>query len=88
MPYVEPSQESVTRGNYPLSRRLYLYVNRAPNEPFPPVTLEFLKFINSRRGQAMVAVTGSYPLSTAQVARNVQNLNAPPAGAPLTAGKP
>jgi phosphate transport system substrate-binding protein len=88
MPYVEPAQESVMRGNYPLSRRLYLYVNRAPNEPFPPVILEFLKFINSRRGQAMVAATGSYPISGAQASRNLQNLIAPPAGAPRTAGKP
>lgn len=84
MPFVEPTQESVTRGNYPLSRRLYLYINRAPDENVSAVITEFLKFVNSRRGQAMVATTGSYPISVGMVARNLQNLMTPPAGAPVT----
>ena len=85
MPFVEPTRESVTRGNYPLSRRLYLYVNRVPNEPLAPVIVEFLKFANSKRGQATVAATGGYPISVSVAARNLQNLLGPPAATPLTA---
>lgn len=87
MPFVEPSKDSVTRGVYPLSRRLYLYVNRPPDEPLQPLIVEFLKFVNSRRGQSMVATTGSYPISAAQAARNLQNLVGASTGMPVTAVK-
>jgi len=85
MPFVEPTQESVARGNYPMSRRLYLYVNRGPNEKPLPVLLEFLKFVNTQRGQAVVIAAGSYPISAAQAARNLQTLLGTPPGVPLTA---
>ncbi len=33
-----------TRGKYPLSRFLYVYVNKAPNKPLDPLRREFIKF--------------------------------------------
>ena len=58
-------------GPYPLSRPLYLYVNKDPKEHWEPKILEFLRFINSREGQETVARTGIYPLSALQVAHNL-----------------
>jgi phosphate transport system substrate-binding protein len=62
-PPVAPSVESVMDGKYPLSRPLYVYVNKDPKEEWDPKILEFLRFINSREGQETVARAGVYPLS-------------------------
>jgi phosphate transport system substrate-binding protein len=74
MPFVTPSAESATNGTYPLSRRLYLYVNKAPNAEWNPVLLEFMKFVNSREGQTTVVRANAYPLPPAQVAKNLRIL--------------
>ena len=74
MSYIEPSAENVTSGTYPLSRHLYLYVNKAPDKNLHPVVLEFLKFVNSRQGQQAVIKAGVYPLTSTQVARNLGTL--------------
>jgi phosphate transport system substrate-binding protein len=76
MPFVEPTRESVTTGNYPLGRQLYLYLNHQPNEQLPPLIAEFLKFVNSQEGQQIVVRAGLYPLSPIQVARNLKVINA------------
>ena len=70
-PAIAPSIESVMDGQYPLSRPLYLYVNKDPKEQWEPKILEFLRFINSREGQETVARTGIYPLSAPQVTHNL-----------------
>lgn len=74
MPYVKPSPDSASNGTYPLSRHLYLYVNKAPDAELKPAILEFLKFVNSREGQETVVKAGAYPLSLAVIARNLQGL--------------
>lgn len=68
---VAPSVEAVMQGQYPLSRPLYLYVNKDPKDGWEPKILEFLRFINSREGQETVARSGVYPLSSEQVGRNL-----------------
>ena len=70
-PAISPSIESVMDGQYPLSRPLYLYVNKDPKEDWDPKILEFLRFINSREGQETVARAGIYPLSSRQVSENL-----------------
>ncbi len=83
MPYIRPSAESASNGTYPLSRLLYLYARKAPGSELEPVTLEFLKFANSREGQEVVLKEGAYALSAAQVAANLQTLTGsavPPLG--------
>jgi phosphate transport system substrate-binding protein len=84
-PFIAPSAESATSGAYPLSRKLYLYAKRDPRSGLDPAALEFLKFINSREGQAAVAKAGAYPLPAAQTATNVQLLTGVPQSAPLIA---
>lgn len=74
---VYPTSESVARGNYPLSRPLYLYVNQDPNAEFESVLLAFLRYINSPRGQSIVASAKAYPLTQVLVAKNAQLLKGP-----------
>ncbi|BCA54634.1 Phosphate ABC transporter, periplasmic phosphate-binding protein [Nitrospira sp. KM1] len=69
-PYIFPTAETVMSGEYPLSRPLYLYVNKNPSKVWDPKALEFLRFINSREGQETVSRTGVYPLSSSQLASN------------------
>ena len=69
-----PSAESVSNGQYPLARPLYLYVNKNPKEKLDPVVGEFLKFVNSRQGQETVARANFYPLTAAQISKNLELL--------------
>ena len=74
-PFVQPASETVASGQYPLSRTLYLYVNKAPKEQVAPIIQEFLKFINTRQGQDAVAKAGVYPLTPRQAAGNLTKLD-------------
>lgn len=69
-----PSVDTVTSGTYPLGRSLYLYVKKNPNDKLNPFVAEFLSFVNSRQGQETVARASFYPLTGAQVAKNLQDL--------------
>jgi phosphate transport system substrate-binding protein len=73
-PFVMPDQESVLSGRYPLSRPLYLYVNKTPDKAFDPKVLEFLRFANSREGQETIASGGVFPLTAERIAANLQLL--------------
>ena len=53
---------NVTSGKYPLSRFLYIYVNRAPGKPLDPLVKEYLKLIMSKEGQEVVVKDGYLPL--------------------------
>lgn len=61
--YVEPTYENVASGKYPLSRFLFVYVNKEPNKALDPLTGEFLKFVLSKEGQEIVVKDGYYPMS-------------------------
>lgn len=65
--YIEPTQANILSGAYPLSRYLYVYVNKNPNRELSPIEREFIRFIFSQQGQALVAKDGYLPI-TAQVA--------------------
>ncbi|MDX5298729.1 MAG: phosphate-binding protein, partial [Gammaproteobacteria bacterium] len=61
-------------GNFPLSRFLYIYVNKAPNKPLEPVVAEFMKLIMSKQGQEVVVKDGYVPLPAAVAERTLQEL--------------
>lgn len=61
--YVKPSQENILSGKYPLSRYLYVYVNKHPTKPLSPIESEFIRFIFSAQGQAQVKQEGYIPIS-------------------------
>ena len=66
-PFVAPTYTNVASAAYPLSRLVYLNVNRAPGKPLAPALAEFLRFIVSRQGQQVVRDQAIYlPLRAAQ----------------------
>jgi phosphate transport system substrate-binding protein len=61
----EATSENAYAGDYPLSRFLLIYVNKAPNKPLDPLTGEFLKLVLSREGQESVLKDGYFPITSA-----------------------
>ncbi len=72
--YVEATIENSVNGRYPLSRFLYVYVNKHPNKPLAPMEGEFLRFILSSDGQKIVQKDGYIPLPVAVVEQNLAKL--------------
>jgi phosphate transport system substrate-binding protein len=60
--FVEATHENAVNQKYPLSRYLYVYVNKAPNKPLDPVAAEFIKSVLSQQGQQAVLKDGYVPL--------------------------
>jgi len=54
------TKETVTSSAYPLARGVYIYINRGKDKPVDPKVKEFLRFILSREGQALVQKEGDY----------------------------
>ncbi|PKM10355.1 MAG: phosphate-binding protein [Gammaproteobacteria bacterium HGW-Gammaproteobacteria-10] len=72
--FVLPTPENVIAGTYPLARFLYIYVNKKPNEPLPPLELEFMKMVLSKAGQQVVIKDGYIPLPANIVEKILTNL--------------
>jgi len=70
----EASEENAVSGKYPLARVLYVYVNKAPNKPLPPMEAEFFKMVLSKVGQEVVVKDGYIPLPSAMVAKELAKL--------------
>jgi len=60
--FVDATPENSVKGKYPLSRYLYVYVNKHPNKPLSPLELEFLRLVLSKVGQQVVVKDGYIPL--------------------------
>jgi phosphate transport system substrate-binding protein len=73
-PFFEGTYEEVTTGKYPLSRFLFIYVNKNPSKPLDPLQLEFLKLILSKEGQEVVVKDGYMPLTAAQVKQELAKI--------------
>ena len=61
-PFVAATPENAIKGTYPLSRFLYVYVNKHPNKPLPPLEREFIKLVLAKAGQNVVVKDGYIPL--------------------------
>lgn len=68
---IPASFEAAVTGEYPLSRFLYVYINKAPNKPLSPLDREFIKLILSKPGQEVVVKDGYIPLPAKVVARQM-----------------
>lgn len=73
-PFVEASAEKAITGEYPLSRFLYVYVNKHPNKPLAPMEREFLKLVLSKSGQQVVIKDGYIPLPAKVVEAELKKL--------------
>ncbi len=58
-PAIEPTEENVVSGRYPIWRYLYIYVNPAVDTG---EVADYLKWIRSKEGQKIVKDVGYYPL--------------------------
>lgn len=68
---VAATPESAISGDYPLTRFLYIYVNKPPETSIPPSEREFLRLVLSPEGQAIVGKDGYISLSPQMAAREL-----------------
>jgi phosphate transport system substrate-binding protein len=61
--FITTDADNVYAGKYPLSRFLYVYVNQPPNKAVDPLVKQFLAFVLSQQGQAIVVKDGYLPLT-------------------------
>jgi phosphate transport system substrate-binding protein len=69
--YVEATPENALAGKYPLARFLYIYVNKHPNDPLPPLESEFIKMVLSKNGQNIVIKDGYIPMPAKVASRQL-----------------
>ncbi|GAB2998198.1 PstS family phosphate ABC transporter substrate-binding protein [Psychrosphaera aestuarii] len=72
--YITASMENAVTGKYPLSRFLYVYVNKHPNKPLAPMEAEFVKMILSQAGQQIVEKDGYVPVPANVVEKQLKLL--------------
>jgi phosphate transport system substrate-binding protein len=73
-PFYGESYENVLARKYPLSRFLYVYVNKAPGKPLDPLVREFCGFVLSKEGQEIVVKDGFFPLTSGVVSEELAKL--------------
>lgn len=73
---VTPDADSIRSGRYPWARPLYIYVNKPPGKPLPPLVDAFLHQVLSAQGQQRVSEAGYLPLSPAQRAQALAAIEA------------
>src|SRR5262245_6426775 len=71
----EAVASNVYSTKYPISRALFVYVNKAPGQPLAPAVKEFLSYILSQEGQEIVVKGGFVPLTAAMVTEYRAKLN-------------
>ena len=75
-PFILPTVETVYRHTYPLSRYVYIFLNRPPGTKLEPKTKEFLKLVLSKQGQDVVAAERVFmPLLPAVVKEELAKLD-------------
>lgn len=75
LPFVAATADNATDGSYPLSRYLYLYINKRPDTPLTPMEREFVRMVLSRTGQALVVKDGYVPLPAHVAQRELARLD-------------
>jgi phosphate transport system substrate-binding protein len=72
--YVAANPGNAIDGSYPLSRFLYVYVNKEPGKPLSPLTREFIALVLSREGQEVVVKDGYIPLPAVVAEREISKI--------------
>ena len=73
-----PSYENIVSGRYPLVRPMRIVFQRKPDGSMNPVVRQLLRFAVSRRGQRIIAIADSYPLTLEQQQQALQVIGEPP----------
>ena len=71
---VDATIENAYAGDFPITRFLYVYLNKKPGTKLDPVRGEFVKFVLSKQGQSGVIKDGYYPIPSAVVAEDLKVL--------------
>jgi len=66
--------ENAYSGEYPLSRFLFVYINRAPGKALDPLVLEFIRMICSKEGQEVVVKDGYFPIPASVATEELQKV--------------
>ncbi|VAX12006.1 Phosphate ABC transporter, periplasmic phosphate-binding protein PstS (TC 3.A.1.7.1) [hydrothermal vent metagenome] len=74
-PFIDATPENAIKGTYPLARFLYLYVNKHPNKPLPPLEREFIKMVLSKSGQVTVVKDGYIPLPVKVARKEIRKVH-------------
>ena len=69
-PYFKGTFDEVASMKYPLSRFIYIFVNRPPGKPLDRLLREFLNFVLSREGQDALVKEGFFLPLSAEFVRN------------------
>ncbi|MGX2042022.1 PstS family phosphate ABC transporter substrate-binding protein [Methylocaldum sp. MU1018] len=72
MPFVAPAERHAVDGTYPLTRFLYIYINKHPDRPLPERQAAFVRFVLSVDGQGIARRNGYIPVPR-DVAEKEQN---------------
>ena len=70
--YVAATAENAATGKYPLSRYLYVYVNKHPNKDLAPMDREFIRYVLSKQGQQIVEKDGYVALPRSVIAKDLE----------------
>ena len=72
-PYLQGTRNEVAAAQYPLTRYIYIFFDRHPNEPVPPLETAFLHYVLSPTGQALVGTDNIYMPLPAPIAKSQQS---------------
>lgn len=72
--YIEGNSVSASNGKYPLTRYMYIRLNRRPGEALSPVLKQFLRYVLSRDGQEPILYSGYFPLGARVVREELAKL--------------
>ena len=70
----DANEANALSGNFPLSRFLFVYVNKAPNKPLSPLEAEFVKMVLSKSGQEIVVKDGYIPVPAKVAEKTLKDL--------------
>lgn len=70
----DSTAETAYAGDYPITRFLYVYLNKKPGTKLDPLRAEFAKFVLSKQGQTGVVKDGYYPIPAPVVTEDLKAL--------------
>jgi phosphate transport system substrate-binding protein len=71
---VSPTNETVLNGEYPLSRKVYLYAMPQAKAKLDPSVKDFIVFVLSKDGQRLAKEDGFFPLPANLAEQALDNL--------------
>jgi ABC-type phosphate transport system substrate-binding protein len=74
-PFYEGNAANAASGRYPLTRYMYIRLNRQPGKPLSPQVKEFLRYILSRDGQEPILYSAYFPLNAEEAREELAKLD-------------